>query len=218
MLSLASRPMLRPLALVAAFAVVAALAFAVAADRASAKQVVCSSTFRVLHDDTIGKLKLSKGKYQVKVKNDKRLSCGTAFDLFRQFLQDYDGKLPDGWRVRAKRQEFFQPKTGDAFSVKRVKNGGGGGGGGQSPTGKACPNLFTVLHNDQIGKLKLKQGQYRLTLIAAGRLNCDRAAKLFRKFLQDYDGKLQNKWQLDVQTATFSKNRLTGFRVKRVSK
>lgn len=198
-------------------ALAALLLLALWPGRAEAKQAQCPGTFRVLHNDTIGKMQLPKGKYTVTVRNEKRLSCGYAFDLFRQFLQDYDGKLSDGWRVRAKRREFFQPKTGDAFTVKLAKKGGGGNsGGGHKPGGAACPNAFSVLHNDRIGKLSVPKGKYQLTLLAVGRLSCDRAAKLFAKFLQDYDGKLQNKWQLDVQTATFFKNLHTGFRIKQI--
>ncbi len=146
----------------------------------------------------------------------KTLSCAYAYDLFRQFLLDYDGRLPDGWRVRARNSAFFQPKTGDGFKVKRVRKGKGGGGGGHTVGGKACPSLFHVLHNDRIGRLKLKEGWYRLTLIAVGRLSCERGAKLFAKFLRAYDGKLPGRWRLDVGTATFSKSRLVGFRVKRI--
>jgi hypothetical protein len=202
---------------------IAALALLLAcllpAARAEAAQGTCPGTFRVLNDDTIGKLKLPKGSYAVKVRNAKRLSCAYAFDLFRQFLQDYDGKLPDGWHVRAKRQEFFQPKTGDGFTVKLARGGGGNGGnggGGHTVGGAACPNLFTVQHDDRIGRLAVPQGKYRLTLIAVGNLSCQRASKLFAKFLQDYTGKLQDKWQLDVQTGTFYKNLRTGFRIERV--
>jgi hypothetical protein len=191
------------------------LALALWPGRAAAAQTACPGTFRVLNDDHIGKMSLPKGAYTVRV--SKNLSCSYAFDLFRQFLLDYDGKLSDGWRVRAKRQTFFQPKTGDKFSVKRAKKGGGGGGHhGHSPTGAACPNLFSVLHDDRIGKLSVPKGKYQLTLLAVGRLSCDRASKLFAKFLQAYTGKLQNKWQLDVQTATFYKSLQVGFRIKQV--
>ncbi len=196
---------------------IAALLLALLPGRADAAQATCPGTFRVLHDDTIGKMQLPKGAYTVKVRNSKRLSCSYAFDLFRQFLEDYDGKLPDGWRIRAKRREFFQPKTGDGFTVKLAKKGGGGGGGhGHTPTGAACPNLFSVLHDDRIGRLSVPKGKYQLTLLAIGTLSCDRASKLFAKFLQDYTGKLQNKWQLDVSTGTFYKNLHTGFRIKQV--
>ena len=207
----------RPVAYAIALILAVTLLLAAGAERAHAAKVTCPSTFRVLHNDTIGKLKLAKGHYKVTVKNDNRLSCAAAFDLFRQFLEDYDGKLSDGWRIRARRQEFFQPRTNDAFSVKATtRPSGGGGGGGRHPTGNACPNLFTVQNNDRIGRLRLPAGQYRITLLAHNRLSCQRASKLFAKFLQDYTGRLQNRWRLDVETATFSKRRNFGFRVKQV--
>ena len=92
--------------------------------------------------------------------------------------------------------------------------GGGGAGGGHSTTGTACPNLFTVQHDDQIGRLTLEKGQYRLTLLAVGRLSCSRASTLFTKFLQDFSGKLNDKWHVDTETGTFYKSLRVGFRIK----
>lgn len=88
--------------------------------------------------------------------------------------------------------------------------------GGHAPTGTSCPDPFTVEHDDRIGRLPVPRGQYRITLLAVGRLNCRRASKLFAKFLDDYSGKLQDKWQLDAETGTFYKNLHTGFRIKRL--
>jgi hypothetical protein len=72
-----------------------------------------------------------------------------------------------------------------------------------------------VLHNDHIGRLNVPAGQYRITLLAAGRLSCSRASTLFARFLQLFDGRLPRPWRLDVQTGTFSSNYNVGFRVKR---
>ena len=89
--------------------------------------------------------------------------------------------------------------------------------GGQHPaTGRACAAPFTVQHNDQIGELKLRAGQYRITLLAVGRLSCNRASNIFARFLQDYTGDLPGNWRLDPETATFSKSSHYGFRVKAV--
>lgn len=209
-----------PFPLVVLALAVGLLLLALAPARSEAAQARCPSTFRVLNNDTIGKLKLAKGSYSVKVRNQRKLSCSYAFDLFRQFLEDYDGKLSDGWHVRARRQEFFQPKTGDGFTVKLARRSGGGGNGGgghgHTPSGAGCPDPFTVQHNDTIGRLSVPEGQYRITLLAVGRLSCQRASKLFAKFLDDYSGKLQHKWQLDVETGTFYRNLHTGFRIKRI--
>ena len=186
---------------------------------AAAAQSTCP-TFQVLHNDRIGKLRLRAGNYTIRVGNQRRLSCQSASDLFRQFLEDYDGTLPDGWRVQARRSRFLQRSSGDAFTVTRVRGGGGGGGvgGGSSghhpATGRACPAPFTVRHNDRIGELKLPQGKYRITLLAIGRMSCQRASSIFARFLQDYTGDLPGAWRLDPKTATFSKSAHYGFRVK----
>ena len=207
----------RRLACLAGLVAAATLAVSLgSAERASAAAVQCPS-FQVLHNDRIGKLKLRAGSYTIVIGNQRRLSCSSAADLFRQFLEDYDGVLPDGWRVQARKARFVQRSSGDAFKVRRIRGGGGGGGanGGQYPsTGRACAAPFTVQHNDQIGSLKLKAGQYRITLLAVGRLSCQRASKLFARFLQDYTGVLPGTWRLDPKTATFSKSAHYGFRVK----
>ncbi len=79
-----------------------------------------------------------------------------------------------------------------------------------------CPATFHVLHDDRIGRLKLPEGHYRIRLLDDQALGCARAAKLFAKFLQDFDGVLPGRWRLDVQTATFSKRGTdVGFKVKR---
>lgn len=182
---------------------------------AAAARSTCPA-FQVLHNDRIGKLKLRAGDYTIRIGNQRRLSCESASDLFRQFLEDYDGTLPDGWRVQARRSRFFQPSSGDAFTVTRARGGSGGGGSsGQHPaTGRACPAPFTVQNDDRIGSLKLPQGKYRITLLAIGRLSCQRASSIFARFLQDYTGDLPGAWRLDPKTATFSKSAHYGFRVK----
>jgi len=207
------------LLLIATLAVLSAAAMLLATPgRAAAAQTTCPA-FQVLHNDQIGKLRLRAGNYSIRIGNQRRLSCANAADLFRQFLEDYDGNLADGWRVQARRSRFFQRSSGDAFRVTRIRGGGGGGtgggGGGQHPaTGRACAAPFTVQHNDQIGELKLRAGQYRITLLAVGRLSCNRASNIFARFLQDYTGDLPGNWRLDPETATFSKSSHYGFRVK----
>ncbi len=211
-----SKSRLRPvLFLTGLIAAVSCVLLIGSADRANAAAVQCPA-FQVLHNDHIGKLSLRAGNYQITIGNQRRLSCASASDLFRQFLEDYDGNLPDGWRVQARRSRFVQPSSGDAFRVRRIRGGGsGGGGGGQHPaTGRACAAPFTVLHDDRIGDLKLKAGRYRITLLAVGRLSCQRASNIFTRFLRDYTGVLPGKWRLDADTGTFSKSAHYGFRVK----
>ena len=75
-----------------------------------------------------------------------------------------------------------------------------------------------MLNNDSIGRLRLRKGAYRITLVRSG-ISCQRAAQLFRGFLQDIEGTLPRPWRLDVQTATFTRggSRSPGFRVKPAS-
>ena len=52
----------------------------------------------MLHDDKIGSLSLPAGAYTVTLRDSAALSCAHASDYFRQFLEDWDGKLPRPWR------------------------------------------------------------------------------------------------------------------------
>src|SRR5215212_8825458 len=94
-------------AVIVALAVLgAALVLFAAADRADAKDTKCPNSFRVMHDDHIGKLSLRAGNYTISVVNENKLSCSRASNLFTKFLQDYDGKLPNGWRVLVSKSGF----------------------------------------------------------------------------------------------------------------
>jgi hypothetical protein len=186
--------------------------------RAEAAPRTCPFTFQVLHDDRIGPLRLPAGPYRITVLNSSRLSCASATDLFRQFLEDFDGRLPRPWTLTAATATFRRGRGSDVgFSVRRV--GSPSGGGGMHPsTGRSCPAFFRVLHNDRIGRLRLRAGNYRITLVSVGRLSCARASRLFAAFLQDFDGRLPRPWFLDVQTGTFLRGSAhVGFRVKRAS-
>jgi hypothetical protein len=184
---------------------------------AQGAELVCPSTFHVLHDDRIGALQLPQGHYTITVLDDTQLSCAHASDLFRQFLEDWDGRLPRPWVLDAATATFTRGSgSTNGFRVSASATPSGGGGGGHHPAqGTACPAFFTVLHNDHIGKLSLRAGEYRITLLAVGRLTCARAAKLFARFLQDFDGRLPRPWVLDPATGTFLRGSAhVGFRVK----
>lgn len=208
----------RPLSIAGALALALALAVCaalLAAAPARAAELTCPATFHVLHDDRVGPLELPEGHYEITVLDEEKLTCAKASDLFRRFLEDFDGNLPGRWRVIAAESEFRWARSELGFRVHRVE-GPNGGGGRHPATGTVCPFLFSVLHNDHIGKLSLPKGQYRITTLSVDRPNCQRASKLFAQFLQDWDGKLPSPWRLHVNTATFSKNPHFGFRVKRV--
>jgi hypothetical protein len=169
----------------------------------------CPGTFKVQHNDRIGKLKLPKGKYLIKVK---RMECADASKYFAKFLDRPNGDLPKGWVLNVDKQKFKNKRKNIAFIVRRAGGGGGGGGGGTS--GK-CPGTFTVQHDDRIGKLKLPQGKY--TIRTQG-MSCQRASSLFTKFLDRPDGDLPNGWSLNVKRAKFSNaKRGIAFRVQQAS-
>ena len=183
--------------------------------QAQAAQVACP-TFRVLHNDRIGKLNLPKGTYNVTVLNGDKLSCPAASKLFAEFLQDYDGKLRSPWVVNVAAKSFTRGKGSDTgFKVAKTTSGGGGGGGGS--TTASCPGYFTVLHNDSIGSFKVPKGQYRITLINKNVFTCAKAVKRFQEFLLDYDGKLPKAWRLKQSSATFykPKNPSVGFNINK---
>jgi hypothetical protein len=208
---LTSRTFRRLAGLVAIGAVV--LSFAAPAQAA---QVTCSGTFHVLNNDKIGALQIPAGHYAIVVLDDRLLSCAEASDWFRQFLEDYNGRLPRPWVVNNATGTFTRgrgSRVGFAFAAANTPSGGGTSG--RYPvSGLTCAGYFRVLHNDHIGRLNVPAGQYRITLLAAGRLSCSRASSLFSSFLQDFNGVLPRPWRLDVQTGTFSSNYNVGFRVK----
>jgi hypothetical protein len=176
----------------------------------------CPNPFRVLHNDDVGKLSLRAGSYRITVINQNELSCQRASDLFAKFLQDFDGRLPGGWKVKVQQSGFVKsPQKG--FFVKRTgSTGSGGGGGGRHPAKgeKICPGTFQVQHNDRIGDLHLRKGPYKITVIKKRRISCQKASSLFTRFLAKPSG-LPHGWKLKVQSATFlKKGKHFGFRVK----
>lgn len=205
------RHALLPIAVAIGFAAVAA---APAAAQTGAVPTACPDTFTVLHDDAIGALSLPAGPYTITVGDPSRLSCAEASDLFRQFLEDWDGVLPRPWKLDAA-TATFSGGSGKSFSVARAAKPSGGGGGRHPASGLRCPGTFQVLHNDHIGQLSVPKGQYTITLLSAGNLSCAKASSKFTRFLQDYDGVLPSPWIVDNQTATFSKGaKRVGFRVE----
>lgn len=188
----------------------------VAAPAQAQTPTACPNTFAVLHDDRIGQLQLAAGNYTITVLDPATVSCAHAADLFRQFLEDFDGRLPRPWTLDVPSATFSRNAT-TGFAVAATATPSGGGGGGHHPSGTTCPAYFHVLHDDVIGALELPEGEYRITLLAVGRFTCTRAAARFADFLADFDGRLPGRWVLDPQTATFSRSAHVGFRVKLAS-
>jgi hypothetical protein len=212
------RPHARRLTLATA-AVLAAVALtsSASASAQTATPALCPSTFSVLHDDRIGSMSLPAGAYAITVLDPSRLSCAQASDLFRQFLEDWDGRLPRPWVANPATRTFTRGGGGSVgFSVAPTGSHTGGGGGGHHPHGTLCPGTFQVLHDDAIGSFSIPQGSYTITLLSVGRFTCARAGRLFARFLQDFDGILPNPWLLDPETGSFIRGRNVGFRIKEV--
>ena len=121
---------LLPLAL-ATIVVAIALASPAAASAQSGTPAACPATFQVLHDDKVGSLSLPAGAYTLTLRNSASLSCAHASDYFRQFLEDWDGKLPRPWRYSVQGTglgTFRRGSSSVGFSVAPASSGGGGGG------------------------------------------------------------------------------------------
>lgn len=214
-------------ALVAVAALAALLVALAAPNRAEAQRVVCNGTFRVLHNDRVGNLQLPRGNYRITTLASGMPSCAQSSALFSRFLEDYDGRLPGGWRVAAAQSTFLRA-PGYGFHVARIGAGGtgggtggeemeGGGGGTHPFGGNVCPGTFRVVHNDRIGGLRLPAGPYWIFLLQRQGLNCAQASRLFTTFLQDYSGVLPPPWLLEPHTASFRSGATgVGFRVKPV--
>lgn len=221
-------PLLRPAALALLGALAALCVAMVAPADADAARVRCAGTFRVLHNDHVGRLSLPRGNYRITILASGRPTCAQASALFTRFLEDWDGKLPGGWRVGVANKVFVRA-PGVGFHVARIgRNGGGGGGSGgveeesggrghHPANGRFCPDTFRVLHNDRIGPLRLRKGPYWIVLLQRRGLNCGQASRLFTRFLDDFDGNLPPPWILEPRTASFLRSASgVGFRVKPV--
>lgn len=200
-----------PLALVTAAAAMTAILLPAAAPAATdttptAQTAACPGTFQVLHDDRIGTLKLPAGPYTI---TPTGLTCGQASSLFTRFLQDWDGILPGGWKVKG---SGFQRGTSTVgFTVKPSVTPPTP----PPPNGQTCPGHFTLRANDRIGALSLSAGNYVVQLTKkGGSLNCDQADREFALFLTKYySTPLPSPWTLNAKTATFSRGKGIGFKV-----
>jgi hypothetical protein len=81
--------------------------------------LACPGTFRVLHNDRIGRLTLPKGQYRVTLLGG-NLSCNAADSLFARFLNRPSGNLGGGWNVLPGTGEFVRSSSHDGFRVKQL--------------------------------------------------------------------------------------------------
>lgn len=198
---------LRVPALVLALA--ASVSFCLAhASPGRAATVSCPGTFQVEHNDRIGSLSLPAGAYNIRATG---VSCAASSQLFVQFLNDWDGRLPGSWRttVQGVGRGTFTGPGGQAFAVQR---GGGGTGGGGS---LVCTQRFVLTQNDRIGPLVIKKGRYIIDRLGPLSPSCAQDTSLLQGFLMDFDGVLPNGWTLLPDDATFVRGSVSfGFRVE----
>jgi hypothetical protein len=76
----------------------------------------CPGTFRVVHNDRIGNLRVPGGRYLVTIGTSRRPTCAQSSRLLARFLQDPSGKLPSPWKVATASGTFSAP--GQSFSIK----------------------------------------------------------------------------------------------------
>lgn len=172
--------------------VFAALLLAVAFAPASSAATTCPS-FHVLHNDSIGSVKIPAGMYSVAPTG---VTCKNSSTLIARFLNDWDGVLPDGWTVSAsgKTVTFKKGTTSETIVMKRGYSPSGGGSSNRQ--NGLCPGTFTVLHNDRVGTMRLKAGQYQITTKG---LYCWFDSSKLAYFLDYTEGtKLPKPWTVDA--------------------
>ena len=174
---------------------------------ASAATASCPGTFQVLNSDRIGSLKLPAGPYVITPSGG--VGCRRAASLFNRFLEDWDGNLPERWRVSG--SGFRQSAGQAAFTVKAAKSPPVP----PSPGGQICPGAFTLSTTGRILSLALPAGNYALQLLnTSPSLSCAAAAREFSAFLSGGSRTpLPSPWTLNTATSTFSRGNGVGFRV-----
>jgi hypothetical protein len=150
-------------------------------------------SFHVLHNDSIGSVKVPAGMYSVVPTG---VSCKNSSTLIARFLNDYDGVLPGGWVAASSGKTVTFTKTGGTETIEMKRGYSPSSGGSSSRQNGLCPGNFTILHNDRVGMMKLKAGQYKITTKG---LYCWFDASKLAYFL-DYteSTKLPSPWTVDA--------------------
>jgi hypothetical protein len=180
-------------AVLALFSALTLIVLAIGVGSSASAATTCPS-FHVLHTDTIGTVKIAAGQYTLVPTG---VTCANTSKLLAAFLDDWDGVLPDGWTIVAgKNVSFEKAGTTESFSLTPTSVKPSGGGGGNDTNNGACPGNFTVLHNDKIGALKLKAGQYKIT--TKGLFCWFDASKLAYFLNYNSSGKLPKPWTINA--------------------
>jgi hypothetical protein len=161
--------------------------------------------FRVLHNDRIGTAVFPAGTYTVNLE-DASLDCKSSAELFARFLEDWDGALPQPWKVAGEGsgKASFGRGTLGGFSVELTAKAPKEGSGTNPDLGTLCPGTFTVNSTTTIGTLRFTKGAFLIYLPQGSAISCNQASILFTRFL-GAGGSLPSPWKLTNQTATFYK-------------
>lgn len=198
------------------FALVAIAALPVAAQAATAGAAGACGQFRVMHNDKISGVSFPAGPYNMV---NSGMSCSQTTKYFQQFLEA--DRVPSGWTVKllsGQRRRFTKLHTNPTvdFQATPVSDPAPT----PTPSGLTCAGTFRVLHNDQIGAMKLPAGSYTIKLASHDTpgLNCKVASNEFAYFLDnDWNGVLPRPWKMNVGAKSFYMNTPSdGFSVKRV--
>jgi hypothetical protein len=195
--------------------VVAIAALPVAAQAATAGASGACGQFRVMHNDKISGVSFPAGPYNMV---NSGMSCAQTTKYFQQFLEA--GKVAKGWQVKTlsgNRKRFTKLGTNPTVDFQATA----ASDPTPTPGGLTCPGTFRVLHNDQIGAMKLPAGSYTITLASHNTpgLDCASASHAFTYFLNnDWAGNLPHPWKMNVAAKSFYMNNTPsdGFSVKRV--
>jgi hypothetical protein len=195
--------------------VVAIAALPVAAQAATADASGACGQFRVMHNDKISGVSFPAGPYNMV---NSGMSCAQTTKYFQQFLEA--GKVAKGWQVKTlsgNRKRFTKLGTNPTVDFQATA----ASDPTPTPGGLTCPGTFRVLHNDQIGAMKLPAGSYTITLASHNTpgLDCASASHAFTYFLNnDWAGNLPHPWKMNVAAKSFYMNNTPsdGFSVKRV--
>jgi hypothetical protein len=83
----------------------------------------CPGTFRVLHDDRVGRLRMPAGRYLITLGPSKPIGCAATSRALARFLADPAGRLPRAWRL-APATGTFSRNGVVAFRIKPAGRAG----------------------------------------------------------------------------------------------
>src|ERR1700710_2471913 len=155
-----------------------ALAVALGANSAGAAPIAAEATkacpgFKVLHNDRIGTAVFPSGTYTVNLE-DPSLNCKSSAELFARFLEDWDGNLPQPWKVAGEgsgKASFTRGSLG-GFSVELAAKAKEEGSETNPDLGTLCPGTFTVNSTTQVATLRFTKGAFLIYLPQGSGLAC----------------------------------------------